>query len=605
MLKLLRIFFATLACTAGAVTYLPGVAQASMSVDVGFVIAPSSYAVGDTDIPVSLTITNSNSGSEANYINTVCNSDTGSPPCASPGVATPANDTGVNLVMSCAELGATPVTCVTPDPGVFEVSATGTGAADTSCAGEIFDIFESDSASATFRFTPQGGEELTLAAGATCIIEFKIDVVGIPTLDQDPETPGKQTAQIADVLGYSGSLDAYDVDSSNLTISRAVPMIVTQASPSVIIGDALSDTAFISGRVFPDDTANVHFDLYGPNDDTCSSPSIFSSDVALSDTQTEVTSAPFIPTLPGTYRWIARYDGDTNNESVSGICNDVNESADVDKGQPKIVTVASSGMGLGNGSLTDTATVTNRALAQPGATVDFRLYGPNDTDCSNPPIFESLAIAISATSNNVTSAAFTPTAPGTYRWIASYSGDINNLPATGECNDVNESADVDKGQPEIVTQTSPGGSGIGVSITDTATVTNRVLAQPGATVDFRLYGPNDADCSNPPIFEDLDVPYTVSGGTVTSAGYTTTTIGTYRWVATYSGDANNESAVGECGDPTETFSVRIDLEVELPATGLASNTLLRTGVGVLLFGLALVSFGSRRHVRTSWRANPN
>jgi hypothetical protein len=34
----------------------------------------------------------------------------------------------------------------------------------------------------------------------------------------------------------------------------------------------------------------------------------------------------------------------------------------------------------------------------------------------------------------VTSGAFTPAAAGTYRWIASYSGDANNAPTTAPCN---------------------------------------------------------------------------------------------------------------------------------------------------------------------------
>ena len=38
------------------------------------------------------------------------------------------------------------------------------------------------------------------------------------------------------------------------------------------------------------------------------------------------TSDPFTPSTPGTYRWIANYSGDANNNPVAGSCNDANES---------------------------------------------------------------------------------------------------------------------------------------------------------------------------------------------------------------------------------------------------------------------------------------
>ena len=37
-------------------------------------------------------------------------------------------------------------------------------------------------------------------------------------------------------------------------------------------------------------------------------------------------------------------------------------------------------------------------------------------------------------------------------------------------------------------------------LTDTATVLGRVNPQPGATVTFNLYGPDDATCAGAPVF---------------------------------------------------------------------------------------------------------
>ena len=110
----------------------------------------------------------------------------------------------------------------------------------------------------------------------------------------------------------------------------------------------------------------------------------------------------------------------------------------LNRATPTIATNASGRITVGSGQLLDTATVWGRVNAQPGATVDFRLYGPDDAMCSGAPAFESLGIPYPITDDAVTSAAFTPTATGDYRWVASYSGDVNNAPVTGACNSANE-----------------------------------------------------------------------------------------------------------------------------------------------------------------------
>ncbi|MBA3747103.1 MAG: hypothetical protein H0W96_06365, partial [Solirubrobacterales bacterium] len=79
--------------------------------------------------------------------------------------------------------------------------------------------------------------------------------------------------------------------------------------------------------------------------------------------------------------------------------------------------------------------------------------------------------------------------------------------------------------------------------------------QSDATVDFRLFAPGDATCTGTPVFQSLNVPYPVAGGGVTSASFTPTQAGTYRWVASYSGDANNVSVAGACDDAGQTTVV--------------------------------------------------
>ncbi|MDP9464990.1 MAG: hypothetical protein M3P52_10225 [Actinomycetota bacterium] len=290
-----------------------------------------------------------------------------------------------------------------------------------------------------------------------------------------------------------------------------------------------------------------------------------------------------------------------DNGSITASGRGTSNGTTVERATPTIATTASSTITVGSGQLVDSATVSGRVFPQEGATVDFRLYGPNDATCSGAPVFTSLGVPYPVAGGAVTSVAFTPTSVGTYRWVASYSGDVNNNAVSGACNDANETVTVSPATPTIATVASASitvGSG---QLADSATVSGLVNPQPGATVDFRLYGPNDAICSGVPVFTSLGVPYPVAGGAVTSVAFTPTIDGDYRWVASYSGDVNNNAVSGACNDANETVTVSralvlslapppeaIPADAVLPATGAESGPLLLVAFGLSLTGCLLV-----------------
>ena len=154
--------------------------------------------------------------------------------------------------------------------------------------------------------------------------------------------------------------------------------------------------------------------------------------------------------------------------------------------------------------------------------------------------------------------------------------------------------------PTIATATSADitlGAG---TLSDTATVSGRVNPIAGATVSFRLYGPNDATCTGAAAFESLDVPLPVADGPVSSAAFTPTLPGTYRWIASYSGDANNAAVSGACNDPNETVTV-LPAPTELfilPNTGSQTTLLLLSAALLTLTGLGLARVSRRQAV---WR----
>jgi Ice-binding-like len=100
--------------------------------------------------------------------------------------------------------------------------------------------------------------------------------------------------------------------------------------------------------------------------------------------------------------------------------------------------------------------------------------------------------------------------------------------------------------PPLTISTTPSGSvPPGGPISDSATVGGGL--SPSGDVTFKLYGPTDPTCAGTPLATrtgTLDNNRVATSGAPVTAGAE----GTYNWVATYGGDANNGSVVSPCGD---------------------------------------------------------
>src|SRR5439155_17918295 len=91
---------------------------------------------------------------------------------------------------------------------------------------------------------------------------------------------------------------------------------------------------------------------------------------------------------------------------------------------------------------------------------------------------------------------------------------------------------------------------IGSPISDTATLSGATSDASG-TITFRLY--SDASCST--LVTTLTNTNVNGNGNYGSGNYTPTAVGTYYWVASYGGDAKNNTASGTCGDANESSIV--------------------------------------------------
>jgi hypothetical protein len=211
------------------------------------------------------------------------------------------------------------------------------------------------------------------------------------------------------------------------------------------------------------------------------------------------------------------------------------------------------------GGISDTATLSG-ATANAGGTITFHLY--SDSACKNE-ITTGLTAATVSGNGDYPSGSYTPATVGTYYWIANYSGDPNNSPAAGTCGDTGESSTVDPAQPGISTSAT-GPVTIGSGISDTATLSG-ATAGAGGTITFHLY--SDSACKNE-VTTGLTAATVSGNGDYPSGSYTPGTVGTYYWIAVYSGDTNNKTVSGTCGDSGESSDVN-----KAPSSIVTSQTI--------------------------------
>jgi len=136
---------------------------------------------------------------------------------------------------------------------------------------------------------------------------------------------------------------------------------------------------------------------------------------------------------------------------------------------PTLSTTAGPGVALSSGDpLTDTATLFG--ATNPTGTVTFTLTAP---DGSQTPINTVMVTG----DGNYNSAGVTPTETGIYLWSASYSGDINNAPAT----------DDGENESETVTATP--------TPTPSPTPTPTPVPIPGVVLTATIVGPDTSTAS--------------------------------------------------------------------------------------------------------------
>ncbi|HEY3515055.1 MAG TPA: hypothetical protein VGL36_38100 [Kribbella sp.] len=316
------------------------------------------------------------------------------------------------------------------------------------------------------------------------------------------------------------------VDCTYTNHINAHPSIATTLSAStIVVGGSVHDSATLSNATA---TAGgtVTYTVY--TNSACSLGAQSAGTVTVTNGVVPDSNAITFNSA-GDFYWQASYSGDANNNSALSTCTD--EHLVVAKKSPTIATTLSdTTVGVG-GTVHDSATLSN-ATANAGGTVTYTVY--TDTACS--------AGAQDAGTVSVTNGAVPDSNPivfntaGDFYWQAVYSGDANNNGATSLC--TSEHLVVAKANPAIATAPN-------VIPNDDATIS--AASSPTGTVTFKLFAPADTTCSGSAAFSQTVAVNGNGTYSTSNTSFVAGTLGTWRWLVTYSGDANNNSTTSACG----------------------------------------------------------
>jgi hypothetical protein len=415
--------------------------------------------------------------------------------------------------------------------------------------------------------------------------------------------------------------------------------VITQATPTVAVGDPLADTALVQGET--PDGAYLVFRAYGPVADggqpDWTKPFFESEQVAVTGAGFYTSPATTVDQA-GSVFWVETlYDKD-GTVLVEGKQGAPGETTTVTPPPPMIVTTKAVPEVEFGKPAHDTAIVTG--TVPKGAMLTFTAYRQPDvvTDTQDAVVcttaelvFTSKPVAVTGPgeidSENVVFAD-----AGRYFWVETVTGPNGDVLHQGTCGAPGETTVVSPPPPPTVTTKAVAEVELGKPAHDTATV--KGIVPDGATIVFRAYqqpasadGKNNAAVCTSAELVFTSKPVTVSGeGDFDSEQVTFKEAGTYLWVETLYSPGGDVLHEGKCGTPGETTIVkaaptptppppgpRVDTGGSLATTGgsgwmwpvgiIGALMLTFTGL-VLVFGRRLAQRrGAEGYVREEDRLN--
>jgi len=285
----------------------------------------------------------------------------------------------------------------------------------------------------TFTVTASGAPTPALAETAT----MPSGVTFAPATGALTVSPSAAVGTYSLVFTASDGTDAPVVQNFSLIISSppAPTLSVKPDAPAVALAASaavLRDTAVLGGGVQPG--GSLTFTLSEP-----SGKLVDTETVAVKGDGTYTTpngyTLPSAGTVTGAYLWSVNYSGDANNVPVSDN-NDKAEQVAVSPANPTLtatgsttnLTLGATTVVLGSGARLMASAPLTGGYFETGS-LTFTLYDPSGK------VVDTETVAVKGNRIYTTTNGYTPTAAGTYEWVASYTGDGNNNSASTQKGD--------------------------------------------------------------------------------------------------------------------------------------------------------------------------
>lgn len=262
-----------------------------------------------------------------------------------------------------------------------------------------------------------------LIAGLSALVLFAVLVLFFATVAGDAAAPGSPTLAVTNDANHDGTFSASEQVPSNASFPYTVTYQLTintgsRNGPNGAFHhiDSITDST----------TSNIG-----------SCQALVGTDIALNTTET----CTYTVTLSGF--------GSVPLVNKVAITWDLNQaSGDTTTGSSTVrfpaqpVLTSHSGSAVLGQPISDVAHLSGSSAAT--GTISWNVYDlATDPSCQAPLNRSPLTVTV-AGNGDYTSPTFTPSAPGTFEWVASYSGDANNAAVSTTCNDPNERSTVSR-----------------------------------------------------------------------------------------------------------------------------------------------------------------
>jgi hypothetical protein len=346
----------------------------------------------------------------------------------------------------------------------------------------------------------------------------------------------------------------------------------TPSAASVSIGTGsvqVTDTATVTVSGVSTWSGSLAFSLCGPLSSAtgCATGGTAIGSLNINNTTSQpITSPAATVTSVGTYCWRADFTPSQASADAGvkpGSDGSPTECFTVTPVTPTLATSGGPDVQLGN-PISDTATLAGTAnkpgtpVINPttaggpaGGTITFTAYGPNN--CTTVA-FTSTPVSVSG-DGTYGPVSFTPTAPGTYHWAATYTGDPPNTNGTDHnlnCTDTNEDV--------VVTDTTAATSAQTWLPNDTGTITSAGGAALNGTLSIQLYtGDNCGATSGSAVSGQLYTKTLTNAAspqslTTSNTTFSVTASSSVSWKVTFASSDPNVASTSHCESTSLTIT---------------------------------------------------